>query len=505
MTMRAMLKTLFLMLVPLLIAGCFAGTRDIRTMSALRDATPAPLRLMAVDGALYELDDYAYTDSTLTGSGTRKIDGSRQPFAGTLRFDELVYIQARAEGKWITTANILAAGVIAASFSAAAKDHGLRVYDKGDGSCPYLYAWTGDQYLLQGEAFGTSFGRALEGATACLLPDAASTGGLVRVRIANERPETHYVNRVHLLAYEMPPAGAVVLDTSNRAWPVLDPRPPRSGTVTRPGVHGASPPETQVGAGLRDRSELVFARPPGASAGSIIVRAVNTGLAYAAFQLVFGYLDEDTLPFLYEMEHDPGLVAVLRDWIGECSLEVEVADGAGWTVAGAIPPEASAVSFSRIVRITAGETPSDSVRVRLTSLAGLWSVEAVAMDWAPVVPLAPREVTMRSAVTGEGTSAVDLLGDADKEYAMLLPGEWLDLAFEALPDSPGMRTVYALEAGGYLHEWAPASGPEGAFFTLPASLGADRLAVVNRLIRDPDRFLQAVYRYQTQRQQPGTR
>ena len=100
----------------------------------------------------------------------------------------------------------------------------------GGTSCPYVYAWNGSRYELQAEPFGVAWGRALELTTAHLLPAARAEHGVVRLRLTNERQETHYVDSIHLLAIELGQAAGAVLDDQGRAWPLQHPVAPARGT-----------------------------------------------------------------------------------------------------------------------------------------------------------------------------------------------------------------------------------------------------------------------------------
>ncbi len=471
-------------LAVLLTAGC-AGTREIRTFRDLRSASTQILRVMARDTTFYELRQFTVLDSALEGAGERIVHGARSPFTGRLPYSDLVYIQAKQGGSGRTVFVLAAAGLTVAGLQSATENRGLHIYGTSTGSCPYVYTWDGNRYALQGEVFGTSFGRALETGTTCMLPAAHRRGDAVVVRLTNERPETHYVNSARLLAFETAENATVLVDDRDRAWPVADPRPPIRPARKAPGGDGVS---------FRDAFEVTLPHPRDGRTGSVIIHAINTDLVNAAYEMVFGYLGDQSLPFLCQIENDPQLIATLRDWIRECSLTVEVWRGDRWVSAGAIAPEASTASFSRIVRIDATGIEEDSVRVRLTSLADSWRIDSVAVDWTPAEPLPVHLVDMRAAEHSEAGSVMGDLRRGDERYSVLLPGQRIDMSFPAYRPGPNRKVAYALEVRGFLYEWPPAAevAAIGATF-IPASLGSDRLAVVNDLVRHRDAFLPLVY------------
>jgi hypothetical protein len=483
-TMKAMRVGIGITLAVLLTGGC-AGTKEIRTFHDLRSVSTEILRVMARDTTFYEFRQFTVLDSALEGSGERIVNGVHSPFAGRLPYSDLVYIQAKHEESGRTLFVLAAVGLTISGLSAATEWRGLVIAPTGTGSCPYIYTWDGDRYALQGEAFGTSFGRALEAGTTCMLPAARRRGDAVTVRLTNERPETHYVNSARLLAFETAENSTVLIDDRDRAWPVADPRPP---------IRPSRKVPCDDGAGFRDAIEITLPHPKDGRTGSIIVHAINTELVNAVYEMVFGYLGDQSLPFLYQIENDPQLIATLRDWIRECSLTVEVWREDRWVDVGAIGPEASTAPFSRIVRIDATGIEEDSVRVRLTSLADSWRIDAVTVDWTPAVPLPAHVMDMRAAEHSEAGSVMGDLSRTDGSYSVLLPGQRIDMSFPAYRPGPNRKVAYALEVRGFLYEWPPAAeaAAGGATF-LPASLGSDRLAVVNDLVRHRDVFLPLVY------------
>jgi hypothetical protein len=146
------------------------------------------------------------------------------------------------------------------------------------------------------------------------------------------------------------------------------------------------------------------------------------------------------------------------------------------------------------VRIDATGIEEDSVRVRLTSLADSWRIDAVTVDWTPAFQLPAHLMDMRAAEHSEAGSVMGDLSRADGNYSVLLPGQRIDMSFPAYRPGPNRKVAYALEVRGFLYEWPPAAAAAagGATF-LPASLGSDRLAVVNDLVRHRDVFLPLVY------------
>jgi hypothetical protein len=484
------------MLSVLLLSGCWSTT-NIRTYRDMSEAPPHWLRVMTVDTTLYELTRFSFTDSLIEGEGEHLVAGCWLPFSGELPMSRIVYIQSRSFNALTSLVGLGVIGLTAAWFNEANAEEGLRVWRPygGGGSCPYVYAWNGSRFVRQGEVFGTALGKGLETSTGCVLPDASAPDGILRVRIADERPETHYINSVRVCAYEAPRGTPVYLDTHDRAWPLPSLLPPLRApdAVMRSDDVLWTSDTARRTRGYRDTLELILPRTGTANEGSLVVHAINTHLSEAAFEKLFGYLGDESLPYLYRMEHDSGTVALLKGWIEECALHVDVWDGASWKSAGAIPPEANEVPFTRIVRIPAPEKRRDSVRIRLRVLADTWEIDAVEVDWSPALPLEEHVLPLLSARHSTRGSVERALRSPDSDYAMLLPGESVDMTFSALEPPEGYAVTYACHASGYLYEWLP-ERPVAMDLPEPfASSGLDRTDVVGFLLRNHDAFLSVLF------------
>jgi hypothetical protein len=226
------------------------------------------------------------------------------------------------------------------------------------------------------------------------------------------------------------------------------------------------------------------------------VHAINTQLVNAVYDMIFGYLGEESIRFLYQVERDSECIRVMRDWIADCSLTIEVWKEGQWVHEGSVAPEANAAPFSRIVRVSSDGIFGDSIRIRLSSLADMWELDAVEIDWTPAGALTPYPLAIRR--TAETVSCDGPVSARDGRYALLLPGELIEMEFDAHVPSQGHAVAYALEATGYLYEWPlgderPVTSPfMSAAFERDQS---GRVEVVNFLITNKELFLPLVYEH----------
>jgi hypothetical protein len=183
----------------------------------------------------------------------------------------------------------------------------------------------------------------------------------------------------------------------------------------------------------------------------------------------------------------------MKEWTEETSLKVQVWNGQTWESAASLLPEADVVPFAKAVRIRHAGQCGDSVRIRLSSLADVWKVDAAMVDWTPTQPLNPIDVPLKSAVgPGERDVKSDLSRN-NKEYVTVFPSEKIDLVFGAIEPLPGKHVVYVCDVRGYLHEWMPGSTLAGSGTGLAGERANGSVSSLKMLLRFRNVLLPAIY------------
>ncbi len=491
--------------------GCTVS-KDITMRSELaRPDKTGPIAALTKDSSTYLFDTYELRDQVLVGSGSVRKNGEERNFSGEVKLADIGYIRATDVN---VLKGILAVGFVGAFVAVAGQSArtttGLNVspkivYPVSGSSCPFVYAWNGNGYTLEGEAFGAGLGRALELTTCTVLPSAVAGGGQVRIRLSNERAETQYVNCVNLVAVEMSPGGTVYADGNRELWPITnetraiaavdeDGNDITSLIASCDGRYWESGSGTAVlPSGYRDTIELTMDIPAGISDGSFVVHAINTRLSESAYGLVAQLMGNESLAFLHATEHDPEMIQTLRAWLQEAALTVSFWKDGRWDSVGTLSPEANSVPFAKVIRWKSGPRSENLLRFRLTSLRDVWKIDAIGVDWSTATPLARHELAMKTAEAEDGRGVSERLRAIDDTYAVLLPGDRIDLVFDAWQSRPGNRLIYAADIRGYLYEW-DSSDQESLASTFGRALPAgSRLTMVKALLRDRTAVLPAIY------------
>ena len=500
------------------LSGCNSNS-TLNRRSELQDPLETGvISVMMKDKSVYLLNNYLLYDSSMIGSGRLRKDDNEMPFKGEISFRDIDYIQVRRTdlGRTILAVAALTGFGIAASGSFGGDDAfaikdftSIRFlgsgYGGGDQSCPTVYSWSGSDYALEGEGFGTSWGRALEITTGIMLPQMKEKKNECSIRISNERPETHYINNVNIAAVESEKRAAVYFDPQNRVWPVYDPIAPLSAREGNDNVAigpiGAidgiflesRDVRSMIKRNYRDEIELTFPKPQTAAEGTIIVRSINTGLFAAVLEMMSDVIGDDALRFVDAVEHDPEMLLILKQWLQESSLKVSQWNGSDWEEFGTILPEASEIPFTKVIRFSVNDTKGDSVRIKLTALHDVWKFDAVLIDWSPVHPLKKISLPVKSAITNSGKNVLPAIAVQDSQYTVLFPSQNIDCSFLPYTAGSGKKITYALELGGYLHEWFPKNEKGNMTSGLEEVSGTSRLHMIKEFLNERSIVLPVIY------------
>ena len=460
-----------LLLSTLAIAISCSSSREVTSYSELSDAgfSGDPIRVLTEDSQYYTLNTFSYSDSMISGTGTHRVGNEEETFQGSLEFSEIVFIERLKKNGWKGLWLIPVASSIVGGVFSLMQPPTFEI-TRPDGSCPFLYAYDGTGYRLEAEAFSTAISKALESRTFHLLPSLKPAEGELRVRIANERPETHLFNEIKLYAVDAPAESEVVLDTRNRAWALHHPYQPAGaydmyGKDITEELHrkdnrlwktDRKPVASRQG--YRDTLLVHFSNPELSESAILRVDAINSTLINEIYSMAGVLVGDETLGFYHTLEEDSVLQNYFRSWIQRSSLLVEVQNGSEWEEAGRILPEANEVIFSRALFLENLDTTGGQLSLRISSMADVWHLDAITVDFAPTGPLAMKTVPLISL---QGTGSADdeylqkAISESDSLYAMTLPPDQIDLTFNASVADDMAHPNYVMAAKGYLYEWLP--------------------------------------------------
>jgi hypothetical protein len=476
------------------------------------------VQLITNDGAEYLLQISFMDSSLLKGEGKYRqtLDSDWDNFYGELPVDS-VNMVALKKSNFLKG---LFKGSIIVGSAALLTDLWFKASDEEDepnlaanmrytgptdiSSCPFIYSWDGEKYVLDAEAIGVAWGKGLELTTCSILPSLKEEGR-IKIKITNERLETHYLNSLRLLAIPMEINTIPVLDNENIVWPVRKPEKPNavidhSGRnvvhfiETKDQKYWSSDLESaNIKGNFEDYLDLKFALPWNAKKGLLIVNAINTELSNQVFAELYELLGNKTLHFINEVENDPNLISTLKNWIEESSLKAHIKIENKWVKIGKINPVANVTPFTKAISFDLTKLPlkTDTLTVRLSCLTDVWEINAVNIDWTADKPLSSYELPIESIRGPKQINYLTTLRHNDDVYATLLPPDYLEIS--AYNKQPGEKIYYALSISGYMHEWIPenyANKSDTFINYIPEKMKID---FVKELLKNKNLFLPSIY------------
>jgi hypothetical protein len=345
-------------------------------------------------------------------------------------------------------------------------------------SCPYVYSFDGDHYVMDAEPLSGAITKGLERDDLCRLEHLEAHHGQYEILMRNELKETQYIDRLQLRVVDHP-AGSTVCTDINGALHV-------AGDLVAPGVASdesgvdlrallkssdhipwlSSMPadESWRDMALRDQLTFSFPKPRGVATANLIVDAATSQWGSIMMRRMIETRGERVNDWYASLdERGPALAELIRFNQREeiYFLKVYVHEGDQWVQRGWIPGGAPAASELRAIPLDLGGVKGDSVSVRVEPPRGYWSFDYVAMSYHELPAPESRVLPATRATTHDDSDIAALIASADASYyEMKHVGDAVRITFAAPATPPaGKRSVF-LDARGYYHTQIDETQPE---------------------------------------------
>jgi hypothetical protein len=339
------------------------------------------------------------------------------------------------------------------------------------GSCPTVYSLEGEPQL-EAELFSHSISRRFEGEDLDLLSGTVLRNGGYHLRVANEAPETHYINNLILETVDHAagtrafpsPDGKILVAEGNAAFTARSRMGEDQTAVltARDGAAYRSDPalirELADGVVAEDWIDLTIPVPPEKRGQPLVValRLRNTLMATVLlYDVMLKAQGIHALDWLGEETRNPLYAWRIYRWFDQnYGLHVRSWDGERFVSSASLNPTGPIAWHEVAVTLPAAEGPE--ARIRISFLPDNWMVE-----WIGVGYQAPSSATFRSVAAAavddlpvsEAERILSPLRENDATYFMTSPGESHTLFFPAAPPAPGAVRTTFLRSGGFYVEW----------------------------------------------------
>jgi hypothetical protein len=386
--------------------------------------------------------------------------GREYPASIPLSQVEVVWIK-KVDGKrtFIKSFSIAGAAAVASIIAIAASDP----------SCPFIYSFDGNKFVLDAEPYAGAVCRGLKRTECVCLDHLEEVNGEYRMIMANELEETEYADRLVLKVVDHPAGVRPVPDISGNILTVSNPLSPTraydgKGNDLLPYI---SQNDHHVWTGADDaplsgdntelKEELVFEfpKPETASRVKLLFNGGSTLLGSRTLKFFLGLYGRE-LNRWYNDVKLPGIASLklvnlaLREEL--YSLWVQVETEKGWESRRLLTGGPFFISKEKVYDLDLTGVTGDTLRIKVTPPAGFWKIDYFAVDYSENLPVQVKELkAVKGILNGneDGEATVKLAAADDDFLVMPNNGDMIELIFQAPPHYPGTERTVLLEAVGY--------------------------------------------------------
>ncbi len=342
-------------------------------------------------------------------------------------------------------------------------------------SCPFVSAYTNNEFVLQGEIYGGAVYPQLARDDYMPLRMQPSVNNTLQVKISNELQERQYTDFADLLVITHGKNSKVLSDEKGNLYEVTAPRPP---IAARTGNH-----EDVMAPLLRkdDNALLSFDDSLAVNANNYLITTFNKPEGVQKGKLVLAIKNSYWLDYLYgEMARGFGSyygsfirkqskapASTLLQWAKDqqLPLEVSVKTKNGWQKVTDITTIGPLATREIIVPLDLTGVTTSDFEIKLSSGFMFWEMDYAAIDFSDEKDL---DVEIVSPFVATDETAKNVLPELAKRDGVYLeqpvPGNAVTLEYKCPAQPPHTERSYILHTRGYYTHVRDFKGPPAIAF-----------------------------------------
>jgi hypothetical protein len=327
-------------------------------------------------------------------------------------------------------------------------------------SCPFVSAYYGNEFALQGEIYGGAIYPQLARDDYMPLRMQPLPNGSLQVKISNELKERQYTDFADLMIITHDKNSKVLSDEKGNLYSVTQPQSPVSAWT---GNHkDALAPLLQKD----DNTLLHFDDTLAANANNYVITEFNKPAGVQKGKLVLAIKNSYWLDYLYgEMAKGFGSyygtfikkqsktpVATLLQWAKDqqLPLEVSIKTETGWKKITDITTTGPLATREVVVPVDLTNITGPSLEIRLSSGFMFWEIDYAAIDFSENKNFEIETVSPSIATDETGKNVLPELCKKDGVYLeQPVPGNAVTLEYKCKAQRPNTSQSYILHTKGY--------------------------------------------------------
>lgn len=325
-------------------------------------------------------------------------------------------------------------------------------------SCPYVYVYSGDGFIFEGETFGGAIGKNLIRDDYMPLPDLKMKDGKYTIQIRNELKERQYTDLARLMVINHDKENKVLLDANGKAHLISNPELPVSaksfsGLNLSTTLHSEDnnvylfndEDYTRNGVILR------FNKPENVENANIIINGKNTlwfDYLFGEFLQKFGSRFDS---YMQEQSEVASEERVQKMVDSEFPLFVSVKSGNDWQQVDYFYTIGPLASRDMVMPVTIPEVNSDYLEIKIETGFMFWELDYAAVDYTDAEDLQVTEINPTIAMSNNADNLTyELRNDDDNFMMQESVGDITTITYNAVDiDTSKVQSVFLHTKGYY--------------------------------------------------------
>lgn len=362
-------------------------------------------------------------------------------------------------------------------------------------SCPFVSAYTNNEFLLQGEIYGGAIYPQLARDDYMPLQMTPTSDNTLRLKISNELKEQQYTDFADLEIVTHSKNSKVLCDEKGNLYSIANPQSPVAAWT-------GNNKDVMMPLLTKDDNTLLhfddtlssnatnyvvtkFSRPPGKQNGKLILSIKNSywiDYLYGEVAKGFGSYYNTYIKKQYRKPAS-NLLQWARDQ--KLPLEVSVKTKQGWEKMADLTTLGPLATREIVVPVDLKNVDGSSIEIKLSSGFMFWEIDYAAIDFSVDSDFSVETVAPSIATDETGKDVLPLLDKKDGIYLeQPVPGNCVTLEYKCLPQRLNTSQTYILHTRGYyIHKRDLKGSPNIAFlkqFRKPGGLSSYSLELYKK-------------------------